>query len=109
VASEANADPDVLINRPPKPGVAGSNPAGGTQKSGILGELPIDISVLFARLVVLFHCTFHCTRDRARILLVHMVARDAPAVVEYRRLSQDASRGDGARYRDSLEPSICTG
>jgi hypothetical protein len=50
--------------RSPKPGVAGSNPAGGTQKSGILGELPIDISVSFARLVVLFHCTFHCTRDR---------------------------------------------
>ena len=36
VASGANADPDVLINRPPKPGVAGSNPAGGAQNPGPL-------------------------------------------------------------------------
>ncbi len=37
--------PDLASARPPKPGVAGSNPAGGTQKLGILRKFPMDVPV----------------------------------------------------------------
>ena len=37
--------PDYASARPPKPGVAGSNPAGGTQKFGEFDNRPDRVSV----------------------------------------------------------------
>jgi hypothetical protein len=106
--------PDEDPDRAPKPGVAGSNPAGGTQNPEPLTRrhyasqsiCPINDADFIAR--------FIARRTVARILLVCMVARDAPAVMEHRRMRQDATavgRGDGALllgpclFPDTLEPS----
>jgi hypothetical protein len=83
--------PDQASARPPKPGVAGSNPAGGAQKSRILASYPSTSRFICPISDVNFIARLIARGIVARILLVRMVARDAPAVVEYRRLSQDAA------------------
>jgi hypothetical protein len=111
--------PDQASARPPKPGVAGSNPAGGTRNSGYLTSCLSASCLIYPISEANFIARFIAREIAARILFDGMVVRGAPAVMEdptteaRRRPPARAAMvpcyGDRACQNDTLEPSFRLG